>query len=184
MSLSGVERRGLWQLLALLLAGLFTVSLFVGSSPVPVFQAALDLAADRPTVTALILSEVRLPRSLIALFAGATLGGVTRLRAYPSSRFNDQAVIYYSAELRLTPEWHPLGEVDWLDFLEIDWWQWVPFVEVGRVAEKWTLNELHTDMKWDVGFGVRAMAKLLVVRIDAAVGDEGAGLQMMVGQPF
>jgi outer membrane protein assembly factor BamA len=117
-------------------------------------------------------------------FAGATLGGVDRMRGYPSARFYDQAVLYYAAELRLTPWSNPLGEISWLQPLEIDWWQFVPFVEVGRVAETWNLDELHTDMKWDVGLGVRAMAKHLVVRIDAAVGDEGGGIQMMVGHPF
>jgi hypothetical protein len=39
-------------------------------------------------------------------------------------------------------------------------------------------------MKWDVGFGVRAMAKGLVVRIDTAVSEEGFGVQMFVSQPF
>jgi hypothetical protein len=39
-------------------------------------------------------------------------------------------------------------------------------------------------MKWDVGFGVRAMAKGLVVRIDTAVSEEGFGVQMFVTQPF
>jgi len=107
------------------------------------------------------------------------------MRAYPRSRFNDQAAVYYCAEYRLTPKWHPLSEIDWLqNALELAWWQWVPFVEVGRVAEEWTLGELHSDMKWDVGFGVRAMAKGLVIRIDAAGCEEGFGIQMMVGQPF
>ena len=63
-------------------------------------------------------------------------------------------------------------------------WQWVPFVEVGRVAPSWNVDELHSDMKWDVGFGVRAMAKGLVVRIDTAVSDEGLRVQMMVSQTF
>jgi hypothetical protein len=60
----------------------------------------------------------------------------------------------------------------------------VPFVEVGRVAPSWSVDELHSDMKWDVGFGVRAMAKGLVVRVDTAVSDEGLRVQMMVSQPF
>jgi len=46
------------------------------------------------------------------------------------------------------------------------------------------VDELHSDMKWDLGFGVRAMAKGLVVRIDTAVSDEGLQVQMMVSQPF
>ena len=118
-------------------------------------------------------------------FAGATLGGVWRMRAYPSQRFNDKAAIYYAAELRMIPWWNPFDRWPWIQkHLEIAWWQWVPFVEVGRVAPSWNLEALHSDMKWDVGFGVRAMAKGLVVRVDTAVSEEGFGVQMMVSQPF
>jgi hypothetical protein len=39
-------------------------------------------------------------------------------------------------------------------------------------------------LKWDVGLGLRAWAKGIVVRLDTAWSDEGFGLQMMVGQPF
>lgn len=118
------------------------------------------------------------------LFAGATLGGLDRLRGYPAARFHDQAAIYYTVECRLMPEWHPLGDVEFLKPLEIAWWQFVPFFEIGRVAPAWNLDLLHTDMKWDVGFGLRLMAKRLVVRVDMALSDEGGGIQMMVGHPF
>lgn len=118
-------------------------------------------------------------------FAGATLGGVWRMRAYPSQRFNDKAAIYYAAELRMIPWWNPFDRWTWLQkHLEIAWWQWVPFVEMGRVAPSWNIEELHSNLKWDVGFGVRAMAKGLVVRVDTAVSEEGFGVQMMVSQPF
>jgi len=60
--------------LSLILAALFLLSLFVGSNPIPLFQAARDTLLDTPSVIALIFSEVRLPRALIALFTGATLG--------------------------------------------------------------------------------------------------------------
>jgi len=60
----------------------------------------------------------------------------------------------------------------------------VPFVEVGRVAPSYDLDNLHSSMKWDVGFGLRAWAKGLVVRMDLAVSEEGGGVQMMVSQPF
>jgi hypothetical protein len=118
-------------------------------------------------------------------FAGASLGGILRLRGYPSNRFNDKAAIYYAAEYRVVPRWNPFDGWPWLQkYLEIAWWQWVPFVEVGRVAPSWNLDDLHSDMKWDVGFGVRAMAKGLVIRIDTAVSEEGFGVQMFVTQPF
>ena len=60
--------------LSLMLAALFLLSLFIGSNPIPMFQAARDSLLDTPSVIALIFSEVRLPRALIALFTGATLG--------------------------------------------------------------------------------------------------------------
>jgi hypothetical protein len=52
------------------------------------------------------------------------------------------------------------------------------------VAPSWNINELHTDLKWDAGLGLRLWAKGLVARIDAAVSDEGFGVAMMVSQPF
>ncbi|MCP3870165.1 MAG: iron ABC transporter permease [Gammaproteobacteria bacterium] len=66
-----------YQLIALLgsiLAGFFLLSLFIGSNPIPVAQAVLDSMRDDPSVISLILTQVRLPRALIALVAGATLG--------------------------------------------------------------------------------------------------------------
>ena len=73
------EMRGSGQLRLNLLLGvvlvlLFLLSLFVGSNPVPVIQALMDSINRDPSVISLILTEVRLPRALIALLAGATLG--------------------------------------------------------------------------------------------------------------
>ena len=118
-------------------------------------------------------------------FSGATLGGLWRMRAFPAQRFNDKAGIYYSAELRLIPEWNPMEHFPALqERVGIQWFQMVPFVEVGRVAPTWNFEELHSRMKWDVGCGVRAWARGLVARVDIAYSDEGFGVQMMVGQPF
>jgi hypothetical protein len=39
-------------------------------------------------------------------------------------------------------------------------------------------------MKWNIGLGMRAWAKGIVIRIDTAVSDEEVGVQMMVSQPF
>jgi hypothetical protein len=118
-------------------------------------------------------------------FAGATLGGLWRLRGYPSQRFSDKAAIYYAAEMRLIPRWNPFDGWPWLQkYLGVQWLQFVPFVEVGRVAPTWNVKRLHESMKWDAGLGVRFWAKGLVARIDSAVSDEGFGIQMMVAQPF
>jgi hypothetical protein len=118
-------------------------------------------------------------------FSGATLGGLWRMRAFPAQRFNDKAGIYYAAELRLVPDWNPMEYLPALqERVGIQWFQVVPFVEVGRVAPAWDFSELHRDMKWNVGCGVRAWARGLVARVDVAYSDEGLGVQMMVGQPF
>ncbi len=118
-------------------------------------------------------------------FMGSTLGGFYRMRAYPKYRFSDRAAIYYSAELRLTPRWHPLGEVSWIKkWLKWDYWQIVPFVEVGRVADEWSISELHKKMKVDGGVGLRAYMRKLMIRFDIAFSDEGGGATLWVGHPF
>ena len=118
-------------------------------------------------------------------FQGANLGGLFRMRAYPTTRFNDRAAIYYCAEFRLIPEWNPFAKIGWVEkYLTVAWWQWVFFAEVGRVAPSWTFSELHKDMKFDLGVGVRGMVKGLVVRIDLARSSESFGVRMMIGQPF
>lgn len=118
-------------------------------------------------------------------YQGATLGGLWRMRGYPTSRFNDQAAVYYAVEYRLIPQWNPFASIDLLEkYLGIKWWQIVPFVEAGRVAPVWTVHELHSAMKWDAGIGFRAMAKGIVGRLDIAASREGFGVNMMVGQPY
>lgn len=118
-------------------------------------------------------------------FAGATLGGLWRMRGYPSQRYNDKASIYYSGELRLTSRWNPFDAWPALqERVGIDWIQIVPFGEIGRVAPHWNVTALHRDMRWDVGVGLRAWAKGLVVRADFAVSEESYYVQMMIGQPF
>ena len=64
-------------LLSLLVAGLcllFLLSVLLGSQAIPFYQALSESFSETAGIYALILTEVRLPRSLIALFAGATLG--------------------------------------------------------------------------------------------------------------
>jgi iron complex transport system permease protein len=61
-------------MLSLLVLALLVTSLFIGSNPIPVIQAISDSIQDTPSVISLILTEVRLPRALIAAVAGATLG--------------------------------------------------------------------------------------------------------------
>jgi hypothetical protein len=118
-------------------------------------------------------------------YAGATLGGLWRMRGFPDQRFSDKAGIYYGAEYRMIPKWNPFNNWPWLqEYIGVQWVQLVPFVEAGRVAPSWNFNELNSAMKWDAGIGFRAMCKGLVVRIDLAGSSEGASVVMMVNQPF
>lgn len=73
-SSESIHRGPLLMLMSGVLACLFLLSLFIGANPIPVLAAVMDAAGDTQSVIALILTEVRLPRALIALLAGATLG--------------------------------------------------------------------------------------------------------------
>jgi hypothetical protein len=118
-------------------------------------------------------------------YTGAALGGLFRMRGYPSQRFSDKAALMYSTELRLTPRWNPF--VDWTTLqkhLGVQWVQFAAFAEVGRVAPEWDFGTLNRDMNVDGGVGVRLFAKGLVLRIDIAASDEGSRVQMMVGNAF
>jgi len=118
-------------------------------------------------------------------YTGPTLGGIWRMRGYPTNRFSDKAAIYYCGELRMIPRWNPFDNWPWLQkYVGIEWLQFVPFVEIGRVASKYDVKRLHSDMKWDAGLGIRALAKGIVIRIDSAFSNENFGVQMMIAQPF
>jgi hypothetical protein len=118
-------------------------------------------------------------------YTGSTLGGAWRLRGFPTKRFNDKAAIYYAAEFRMIPQWNPFEKWPRIQkFLGIQWLQFVPLFEIGRVASEWKIGRLHADMKWNAGLGIRAMAKGIVIRVDTVVSDEQIGVQMMISQPF
>lgn len=74
MSSNGIPSTRLLGLLTTLLCLLVLGSVFIGTQTIPLYQALVESFSDRGSVYALILTEVRLPRALIALFAGATLG--------------------------------------------------------------------------------------------------------------
>ena len=104
------------------------------------------------------------------------------MRAYPSRRFHDRSVIYTTAEYRYTPEWNPIGTISWLRWMKMDWWQFVGFVEGGRVGNEY--SDLFTDWKADAGLGLRALMAGGVVRLDWAFSDEGNSMWVMFGHPF
>ena len=116
---------------------------------------------------------------------GARLGGFYRMRGYASNRFNDKAALYYGAEYRFIPNFNPLNKKEntWMP-IGIDWFQGVLFAEAGRVAPEYNIGELHTDMKYDVGMSLRALAAKVPIRFEFAYGGEGSSMWMMVGQTF
>jgi iron complex transport system permease protein len=60
--------------LALLVLVLFVTSLAVGRAPLPVWQALDDVRHGRTTLASLVLLEIRLPRALLGLLVGMSLG--------------------------------------------------------------------------------------------------------------
>ena len=108
------------------------------------------------------------------------MSGMVEIEAPLASRF-----LSSSAELRMIPDWNPFDRWTWLQqHVGIQWIQFVPFVEVGRVAPEWNAEELHSDMQWDAGLGFRIMAQKAVLRLDMGASDEGAAVWAMVGNPF
>lgn len=124
-----------------------------------------------------------LDKNQTPMWEGARLGGWSRMRAYDSNRFNDKAALYGALEYRLIPRINPVADLAW-NPIPIDWFQFVVFVEAGRVAEKYDLSLLLTDMKYDVGFSIRALAAKVPVRFEVAYGEEGSAMWFMLQQPF
>jgi len=116
------------------------------------------------------------------MWEGARLGGWNRMRAYDNNRFNDKAALYGAVEYRFIPRINPLADQQWNPF-PVDWFQVVLFAEVGRVADRYSA-ELLTDMKYDVGFSLRALAAKVPVRFEMAYGEEGSAMWVMLRQPF
>ena len=117
-------------------------------------------------------------------YIGVTLGGLYRLRAFPIERFHDKSAIYYSAEYRIIPKSDLLKKLTFLDFANLQWWQVSTFVELGRVAAEWDIDELHDSMKWDVGLSLRVMANDSIGRLDLVWSEEDTLAWLMYGHPL
>ncbi len=115
---------------------------------------------------------------------GATLGGMYRMRGYRQNRFHDKAVIYATAEYRVTLDYNPIANVRWLRFLNLDWLQTVFYVEGGRVSPTFHRDTLLSDWKSDVGVSLRALTAGIIVRLDFTRSKEGTSTWLMVGHPF
>ena len=60
--------------LVALVAVLFVASIAFGRTALPLLQSARELFAEDPSVVGVILREIRLPRAILGVMAGATLG--------------------------------------------------------------------------------------------------------------
>jgi hypothetical protein len=117
-------------------------------------------------------------------YMGATLGGLYRMRAFPIERFHDNSAIYYSAEYRVIPRSDLLSKITFLEFARLQWWSVAMFVEFGRVAAEWNIEELHESMKQDIGLSLRVMADQDIARLDLVWSEEDTAAWLMYGHPF
>jgi len=69
-----LSQRQLCLLLSLLMLLLFIASVAIGRDHLPLVAAIKDVVSGNDSIYAVIVNQIRLPRALIALFAGATLG--------------------------------------------------------------------------------------------------------------
>lgn len=118
------------------------------------------------------------------LFEGSTLGGLNRQRGFASDRFHDRSALNYALEYRVMPLSNPFAKIPLIKKLNIPWWQWVVFAEAGRVNDDWDIGELHKDMKFTLGSGLRISVEGLIIRLDVAGSDEGGEVQMFIGHAF
>lgn len=118
-------------------------------------------------------------------YAGVSLGGFNRLRGYADERFHGRSAILYSAEYRVVPHWQPLENLPVIGPLyDIPWWQWTLFADVGRIADDFDLGELHSDMKYSLGAGIRFMIEGITARFEMVGSPEDTAMRVFVNQPF
>lgn len=65
---------GLLLILAIALLGAALLALHTGAAPVPVWEGLRDAWRGEPSLAANVIGQIRLPRMLLALIVGATLG--------------------------------------------------------------------------------------------------------------
>ena len=110
------------------------------------------------------------------------LGGISRLRGYPTGRFYDSYTNFQGAELR----WYFLqGErsFDWVVEKGVNTSiQIATFYERGTVAR--TVNSLWSDFRDSYGLGFRVLFTSLVFRLDLGASEEGRETTFFVGYPF
>ena len=118
----------------------------------------------------------------VKLSNATSLGGLNRLRGYPSGRFFDSYTNFQGVEFR----WYVLEKERAFDiFFERGVhtsWQFAFFYERGTVAR--TPASLWSKLKSSYGVGVRALFTSSLLRADFGISDEGSELTIFAGYPF
>ncbi len=138
------------------------------------------LTMDTPTADELYQGKLKRGK----LFVGPNLGGTKYLRGYKDLRYHDRSLIYYSLELRKSLNWNPFNYFELTKKIGIDLIELAFFGDLGRVAPKWKLDELHSDLKYTYGIGLRALMKGMVLRMDMGKSKDNFMIQMFIEQPF
>jgi len=113
----------------------------------------------------------------------SSLGGRSRLRAYPEDRFKGAHTAFLGTEFRwnITEESTPFDIAIMKDIrtgIQLGF-----FYEIGTVAE--SHGELWDKTRYSIGTGLRVVnASGLIYRIDYATGDEGGSLTIIVNYPW
>ncbi|MDH5561409.1 MAG: hypothetical protein OEY59_11220 [Deltaproteobacteria bacterium] len=146
-------------------------------------QACIDGVLADPTVQAIVTSQTELTWANRKYGTSTSLGGDSRFRAYPQSRFIGAHTLYLSTEIR----WNFSTEVTPFNF-----WIWKDvstglqlafFAERGSVADK--KSDLTNNMRTTTGVGFRMVsASGYVYRIDLTNGDEGTQPSMIFNYPW
>ena len=113
----------------------------------------------------------------VPFYEQPTLGGETTLRAFGQSRFIQDTVLLINLEERVR-----VGRKEIFDYdLDVEI---APFVDVGRVMNKFTLQKL-SNPQVNPGVGLRVVAQPHVVgRFDFAYGKDGPNVFVGLDYPF
>ncbi|WP_295894094.1 hypothetical protein [uncultured Vibrio sp.] len=119
-----------------------------------------------------------------AWFAQSTLGGPDRMRGYGDNYFHNRSALFYGSEYRLIPSWQPQVTAPLLKHYNFPWWQFAVFAELGNVEDKFDMVELHKNVQWSSGLGVRVFIENIVARADFALSKDDSILRFTVNQAF
>jgi len=111
-----------------------------------------------------------------------SLGGLNRLRGYPTGRFYDNYTFFAGLENRfyMVEDYQPFNYfVQKGVFTGL---QFAAFVDAGQVSP--TPEKLLGKLKTTYGMGVRVLLNTVVIRLDQAYSDEGRESMIFVGYPF